>query len=456
VSTHVPALVIGAGISGLVCAYALRKAGVDAQVIEASDAAGGVIRSERRHGYLVEFGPQSFNATAAVLDLCRELGIAEQLIQAPARAPRYVLVNGELREVPFSPPAFLKSSLFSAGTKLKVLKDVLGRSTPPETEESIATFVRRKFSPELLEKLVGPFVSGIYAGDPEKLGLRSAFPSLYDAEKSSGSVIRGLMRSGKKKKGSGEKPSLQTFRDGNHTLIKALASSLSSQLRCGIQARNVRRLPVGSTGPGYEVTITSDGGNEILTTDGLIVATPTQQAAALLTGVDAEFERLLKEVTYAAVAVVSLGYSKNAVRHALEGFGFLVPRSERLRILGTVWNSSLFSNRAPESHVLLTSFVGGALDPQAAEMTPKQLIDIVHGELATILGISQPPEFSNAQLWPSAIPQYHVGHAERISRLGELLGKYPRLYVCGNYLHGPALGACIEHALKVARQAGTK
>ena len=162
------------------------KAGVDAHIIEASGVPGGVIRSERRDGYLLEFGPQSFNATPAVLNLCGDLGIEEQLVRAPSRAPRYVLVNGDCVRFRLSPPAFMKSSLFGLGTKVRVLKDVLGRSTPPETEESVAAFVRRKFSPELLEKLVGPFVSGIYAGDPEKLGLRSAFPQLYEAERSAG------------------------------------------------------------------------------------------------------------------------------------------------------------------------------------------------------------------------------------------------------------------------------
>ena len=429
---------------------------MDAHVIEASGAAGGVIRSERRDGYLLELGPQSFNATAVVLELCRELGIEGQLVQAPARAPRYVLVNGALREVPLSPPAFMKSSLFSLGTRARVLKDVLGRSTPPEAEESIAAFVRRKFSAELLEKLVGPFVSGIYAGDPEKLGLRSAFPSLYEAEKSAGSVILGLLRSGKKEKVQRVKPSLQTFRNGNHTLIEALAASVGSNLRCGVEASSVRCTPASSTGPRYELKVTSSGQEEILTTDCLIVAAPTQQAAGLLRGVHAEFESLLEKIQYAPVAVVSLGYPKSALHNSLEGFGFLVPRSAGLRILGTVWNSSLFPDRAPKGHVLLTSFVGGVLDPQAADAPTAQLVDEVHEELAKILGISQPPVFSNVQLWRRAIPQYQVGHAERISRLSELLGKHPHLHLAGNYLHGPALGACIEQALTVAGQAGIK
>ena len=315
--------------------------------------------------------------------------------------------------------------------------------------------MRRKFSAELLEKLVGPFVSGIYAGDPEKLGLRSAFPQLYEAEKSAGSVVKGLMRAGKSGKTPGEKPSLQTFRDGNQTLTDALAASLGPNIRCGVEARGVRVLSGTGMVPAFEVTLVRSG-EEVVTTDRLILATPTPQAGGLLRGVDAQFEALLEKIEYVPVAVVSLGYPHSAVSHSLEGFGFLVPRSSGLRILGSVWNSSLFANRAPEAHVLLTSFVGGALDPQITGVSEAQLADIVHSELAPILGISQAPTFSNVRVWPRAIPQYNVGHAERILRLAELRAKYPGLHLAGNYLHGPAWGACIEEALTVAGQAGIK
>ncbi len=437
------------------CAHALRLAGVDAQVIEASAKPGGVIRSERRDGYLLELGPQSFNATAAVLTLCGELGIESQLLRAPERAPRYVLVQGELREVPLSPPTFIKSSLFGLGTKFSVMKDALGRSTPPNAEESVAEFVRRKFSAELLEKLVGPFVSGIYAGDPEKLGLRSAFPQLYEAEKSAGSVVKGLMRD-RKDKTPGEKPALQSFRDGNQTLTNALATKLESNIRCGVEAREIRVIAGAGGTPTFEVTVSAAGAADVIASDRLIVATPPQQAGALLRGVDSRFEAPLQKIEYVPVAVVSLGYPRSAMRHSLDGFGFLVPRSSGLRILGTVWNSSLFANRAPEGHVLLTSFVGGALDLQISNVPESQVADIVHHELTAILGISQAPTLSNVQLWRQAIPQYNVGHAEGIVQLSELRDKHPGLHFVGNYLHGPAWGACIEEALTVAVQAGIK
>jgi oxygen-dependent protoporphyrinogen oxidase len=457
VTAHVSTLVVGAGISGLVCAYALRKAGVDAQVVESSAAPGGVIRSERRDDYLLEFGPQSFNATSALLNLCRELHIEDQLLPAPANAPRYVLVKGVLRQVPLSPPAFIASSLFSPVTKLRVLRDILGRSAPPQSDESVAAFTRRKFSRELLDKLVGPFVSGIYAGDPEKLSLRSAFPQLYEAEKSAGSVIRGLLFSAKKHTASAEKPTLQTFREGNQTLIRALAANLGSNLRCGVTAQRIRLTTASRDAtiytPIYEVTLLAKGLEEVLTTNRLIIATPAQQAANMLRGIDPQFESALSPIAYAPVAVVSLGYPKSAVQHSLDGFGFLVPRSSGLRILGTVWNSSLFPNRCPDGYVLLTSFVGGATDPGAVSLSVSEIVSTVHRELASVLGISQPPSFSHVQTWQRAIPQYNLGHIELMRQLAQMQSKYQSIRLTGNYLRGPALGACVEHALTVAQEA---
>jgi protoporphyrinogen/coproporphyrinogen III oxidase len=456
VTAHVPTLVVGAGISGLVCAYALRKAGIDPQVLESGAAPGGLIRSERREGYLLELGPQSFNATSALLNLCRELHIDDQLLQAPPGVPRYVLVKDMLRPVPLSPPAFLASSLFGPVTKLRVLRDILGRSSPPQNDESVAAFVRRKFSGELLDKLVGPFVSGIYAGDPEKLSVRSAFPHLYEAEKTAGSVIRGLLFSARKRPASAEKPTLQSFRDGNRTLIHTLAANLGSNLRCGVIAQRIRVTLASSApkiSPSFEVTLQTNGREEVLTTDRLVIATPAQEAARLLRSIDAQFESALTAIAYAPVAVVSLGYPRSAIQHSLDGFGFLVPRSAGTRILGTVWNTSLFPNRAPEGHVLLTSFVGGATDPSVVSLDESEIVSIAHRELASVLEIAQPPAFSHVQAWRRAIPQYNLGHMQHVNQLTKLQSTYPSIRLIGNYLRGPALGACVEQALTVAQEA---
>lgn len=445
---HVPALVVGGGISGLVCAYALRKSGIDAQLIEASPRPGGLINSTTRDGFLLELGPQSFAGNAALRQLCTDLGISDQLLQAPPRAPRYVLIAGALQPVPLNPPAFFTSSLISGSTKWALVRDIFGMSTPPESDESISAFIRRKFSEDLLDRLVGPFVSGIYAGDPERLSVRAAFPQLYEAEKTSGSIVRGMLRIARSKKGPRERPTLNTFRNGNETLVRSLAANLGSSLRTQTTFTGLSQHDHGS----FDVRLESNGNKESLSANCLIFATPTNVAGQLLAQLDSSFESLLAPVEYAAVAVVSLGYRKSDVGHSLDGFGFLVPRSAGLRVLGSVWNSSLFPGRAPEGHALLTSFVGGATDPSAAKLTSSQLADLVHREIAPLLSIKSDPVLSNATLWPRALPQYNLGHADRLSKIEMLRARFPGIWLTGNYLRGPAIGSCVEQALSVAEE----
>jgi oxygen-dependent protoporphyrinogen oxidase len=449
---HIQAIVVGGGISGLACAYALQKAGIEVQLVEASARPGGVIRSLSRNGYLLELGPQSFSGTAELRSLCADLGIADQLLEAPAKAPRYVLVNGTLQAVPMSPPAFFTSSLIDGPAKWALFRDIFGNSVPPKDDESVAAFVRRKFSDQLLDRLVGPFVSGVYAGDPEKLSLRSAFPQLHEAEKTSGSIVRGMMRLAQTKKGRRERPSLNTFREGNETLVRALAKRLGPGLRCDVTMTGFEKSEAGSTQQRLQfvVDLRSESGQERLVADWVILAIPTNVAAEALKQTAPESASVLEQIEYAPVAVVSLGYRKQNIGNSLNGFGFLVPRSSGLRILGTVWNSSLFPGRAPDGHVLLTTFVGGATDPSAATLRADDLVGLVHHEIAPLLSIKNDPTHCNVTIWPRALPQYNLGHRERLAKFGRPPWLPLNLSLVGNYLAGPAIGSCTEHALAVA------
>jgi oxygen-dependent protoporphyrinogen oxidase len=452
VTSHVPAIVVGGGISGLVCAFALHKAGVDARLLEASERPGGVIHSERREGFLLELGPQSFSGTEALQSLCNELSLESELLEAPPRAPRYVLIEDELRPVPLNPQAFFGSSLIGAGTKATIARDMFSKSHPPEQDESVGDFVRRKFSAELLDRLVGPFISGIYAGDPERLSLRSAFPQVHEAEKSAGSVIRGMMRQAKAgKKSSGQRRTLQSLREGNETLVRVLSAKLGTGLCPSTEVTSVESRLEGSARK-FELKIRASNREETISADHLILATPPDVAGKLLRGVNPAFESLLGAIPYAPVAIVSLGYRRSDVGNALDGFGFLVPRSEGLRILGSVWNSSLFPGRAPEGHVLLTSFVGGATDLEAATLSPQDLAALVHRELAPVLSLRQAPTFSNVQVYRRALPQYNLGHSERLAELERLRLDAQNLWFVGNYLRGPSIGVCVEQSLAVAEQ----
>src|ERR1700738_158951 len=279
------ALVIGGGISGLVCGYTLEKAGVDVLVIDASARPGGVIESELREGFLIERGPQSFSGTPHIAGLCEELGLGDETVLAPASAPRYVLVNGSVRPVPSNPVEFFASPLFSAKTKWSVLRDATGSTVPPDGGESVANFVRRKFTPQLLERMVGPFVSGIFAGNPEKLSLAAAFPQIYEAEKNAGSVIRGLLKQGR----DGQR-TLPSFRGGNAVLTRTIAGKLGESLQLGTQAIEIRK----QTG-GYIVKVLANSTAEELQTEHLILGTPTSASQKLLSQIDPGFAKPFSE-----------------------------------------------------------------------------------------------------------------------------------------------------------------
>lgn len=455
--THVQVLVIGAGISGLTAAFALQKAGMNTQIIESCSRPGGVIQSLQREGYLLECGPQSFSGNASISSLCRDLNILDQRILADSKAPRYVLIDGKLQNVPMG-PGLLLSPLMSGGTRTAILRDLFRTSQPPNPDESVASFTRRKFSSTLLDRLVGPFVSGVYAGDPEKLSLRAAFPLLHEAECASGSVLRGIfpaLKQRKAKRGNNpthERPTLQTFREGNEVLVRALAARLGSRLLCNTEAVSLQALEImpEPKAPRFSITIRNQRTEERIEAERLVIATPPGVAGSLLSPLNPEFEVQLGPVEYAAVAVVSLGYRKEDVAHPLAGFGFLVPRSSGLSVLGTVWNSSLFPGRAPQGYALLTSFVGGATNPGAIGKSPDELCTLVYNEIATILGIRREPLFSNVTAWQRALPQYNLGHSARLVALEKLRAGFPGLHFVGNYLNGPAIGTCIENALKVA------
>ena len=455
-STQVQALVVGAGISGLTTAYALQKSGITTLLFEASSRPGGVIRSEDREGFLCEYGPQSFSGTANLAAICEELDILDERVFPNPNAPRYVLLNGKLTRVPMG-PGLLASLFFGGGTRRALLRDFFGSQAAPEKDESIGDFFRRKSAPALLERLVGPFVSGIYAGDPDKLSLRAAFPLLHEAEVVAGSVTRGAlsrMRERKKKKGnsSKQKHTLQSFLGGNETLVRALAEHLGERLFCDVEVLAVDPLDPGheANAPRFHLTLRTTRGEERIEAERLVLAAAPDAAGRILTRLNPAFMTVFEEIPFAPVAVISLGYRIADVGNELNGFGFLVPRSAGLNVLGTVWNSSLFPGRAPEGYVLLTSFLGGATNPGIVQKSSEELASLVHRELTPLLSIRNQPMFSNVTVWQKALPQYNVGHLARLAAIEKMRNAFPGLYFAGNYLHGPAIGACVDHALKVA------
>jgi oxygen-dependent protoporphyrinogen oxidase len=344
-----------------------------------------------------------------------------------------------------TPQALLASSLLGVNSRFKIAAEPFKRTKPPTAEESVADFVRRKFGHEILEYLVAPFVSGVYAGDPEKLSLKAAFPTLEEWEREYGSVLRGAVKSRSASEKRAGPPALCSFPRGVGSLGNALGSKLGESLRLGAQVTSVSH-------PGsYEVSVVQGGKNETLSATAVVIATPAYAAAHLVASLASPLAHTLSGVAYAPVAVVATGYYGRQITSELAGFGFLVPRGEKVRTLGTVWNSSLFPGHAPEGMVALTSFIGGATDPSIIELPDAEIAAIVQRENAHILGITGSPVTTAVWKYPKALPQYNLGHAHIVEAIRDGERANPGLFFCGNYLEGPSLGKCVETANQTAQ-----
>lgn len=438
-------LVIGGGISGLACAYRLKQLGAEVRLLEQAPRVGGVVQSEHVQGFQFDLGPQSFLSNETILRLVAELGLEDRMVQANPRAPRFVLTDGKLCAVPMSPPALIRTPLISGATKLRLLGEPFRKSQPPVNDESVAAFARRKFGADLLENLLAPFVSGVYAGDPERISFRSAFPSAHQWEVQHGSVIRGAMKS-RPAKGT-SRPVLTSFRGGLETLMHMLAESLGPAVETGVEACSLSK-----SASGFELQTRTAGALAQRTAPTVLLAAPAYASAKLLAGLAPVAAESLTRIEYAPVAVANYGYRRGQVRHMLDGFGFLVPRTQGLRTLGTIWGSSLFPGRTPEGMVSLTSFLGGATDRALLDLADDAILQIAAEENARVLGITGPPVLARLYRYTHAIPQYNLGHGELLARMHRDLARLPGLFVAGNYLQGPAVGTCVETAFAAAEQ----
>jgi len=445
--TPFPAIVIGGGISGLACSFHLQQAGIPVRLLEADERPGGVIATEELDGFRFELGPQSFLSTEPLLKLIDALSLKNELLHADPRAPRYILFRGKLVPAPLAPPSLLTTPLLGAGTKYRLVTEMFRRTVPPPNDESIAAFVRRKFGDELLDRLVAPFVSGVYAGDPEKLSLRASFPKLHEFEMKYGSVLRGAMKS-RPAKGA-PRPGLCSFREGMETLPRALAARLGDALLTETSVTAARHGKANGNSS-FEVDVTRGSHRETLLASALIMAAPLNAASEILKEVSDKFAAPFARIQYAPIAVVAAAYRRDQMRHPANGFGFLVPRSERRRVLGTVWNSSLFPGRAPEDMTSFTSFAGGATDPELFSKSDDEIAEIICGEVGQILGITGPPVTYLVNRYVRALPQYNLGHTDTVLELSAVASVIPGLFLAGNYLSGPSIGSCVEQANQTA------
>lgn len=447
-NSHNQILVIGAGLTGLTAACALKQRGASVTVLELSSRSGGAVRSERVDGFLVEHGPNSMMTNDEEVRAFLRASDLDGGIVTPLAKKRFLVRGGHPVAMPSGPAGAVGTPLFSLAGKIRVLAEPFvprGR----EDDESLADLVRRRLGSEMLSYAIEPFVAGIYAGNPEKLSARYGFPKLWNLERNYGSFIRGAV----KLRRSGPPQQMLSFRDGMEALPVRLAEILGNDLHCGVRLEKISRESDGR----WHAVWSEGGENRETSADRVICAVPAFAAPDipwqddLLTSLD-----FLREIEYPPVTVVALGFRRADVRHPLDGFGMLVPAVEQRKILGTIFSSSLFPGRAPEDHVLLTTFVGGSRQPRLAAIGDDALVEDVCRDLRDLLGTSGEPVFRKIVRWPRAIPQYNTGYGRFLTAMENLEAAWPGLHLAGNYRGGIAAVQCIHNGLRLAEQLHAK
>lgn len=432
--------VIGGGISGLTTAFLLKKKGLDVTLFEAADSVGGNIKTTTRDGYTIEQGPNSLLKSPKLVQLVKLLKLEDQVLPAdPAAKKRYILAGGKLEAL--GPKSFV-NGYFSLKTIFGLVREPFVRSRSPE-HESVADFVSRRIGPEFLDKAIDPFVSGVYAGDPHDLSMRSAFPKLYEMERDHGSLIVATIRR-KKEKTDEDFPRTFSFRGGLATWIKALSDDLGDSIKL---SRRVTAID-GLDGEGFHVN-----GEEF---DAVVISTPAFVASVLIAGRDEQLAGTLSEVKYPKLAVVILGFNSEKIKTKLDGFGFLIASKENRPILGTLYHSAVFPERAPDGRQMLVTFVGGVRSGDLLDAkSDDELKTLVLGQLGEILGVTGEPDFVHIKRWEKAIPQYRIGYEDITAACSEFEKKNRGIYFCSNFYRGISMGDCVKNAFATAESVET-
>ncbi|CAA7398615.1 unnamed protein product [Spirodela intermedia] len=470
-------VVVGAGISGLCTAQALivrpvggGKGTPEVLVTEARDRVGGNITTVERDGYLWEEGPNSFQPSDAVLTMAVDSGLKDDLVLGDPDAPRFVLWQGKLRPVPAKPTDLPFFDLMSIGGKLRAGFGAIGlRPPPPSREESVEEFVRRNLGDEVFERLIEPFCSGVYAGDPSKLSMKAAFGKVWKLEQTGGSIIGGTFKAIQERSKNPKPPrdprlptpkgqTVGSFSKGLAMLPNAIVSRLGDRVKLSWKLASIEK----SEGKGYVLTYDTPEGVVSVAADCVVLTVPSYIASNLLRPLSNDAAEALAKFYYPPVAAVTISYPSESIRSEslidgqLKGFGQLHPRSQGVETLGTIYSSSLFPNRAPPGRVLLLNYIGGATNAGIVSKSESDLVESVDRDLRKMLikVNAVEPLVHGVRVWPQAIPQFLVGHLDRLDAAKSALsrGGLDGLILGGNYVAGVALGRCVEGAYETAAQ----
>ncbi|TYO98970.1 protoporphyrinogen oxidase [Geothermobacter ehrlichii] len=454
-------IVIGGGISGLAAAHAIEqqaeKAGlkITTTVLEKEQRLGGKIWSIRDQGFLCEWGPNGFlDNKPMTLELCENIGIGERLLRSSDNArKRFIYSEGRLHRLPESGPAFLRSQLISWPGKFRLAGELFVPRRRSDDDESLADFARRRLGREALDKLIAPMVSGIFAGDPEQMSLQSCFPRICELEREFGGLLKAMIKLARKKRqerkegkqvagAAGPGGILTSFAGGIQELTDSLGGAVRGDIRLGIEVTAIRKLA-----DGFRVEL-ADG--DSLEAEVVLSCAPAWALKTMAEPLGADIDELLEQIPYSPMNVVCFGYQREKIPLDLNGFGYLIPRNEGCHILGTLWDSSIFTHRAPEGMVLLRSMMGGATFTEAIELSENQVVAAVRADLERIMGIKAEPDFIRVFRHRRAIPMYLLEHRRRVAALEERLTELPGLFVSGNAFYGVGLNDCVHAGNQVA------
>lgn len=450
--------VIGGGISGLATAHRLIELNskLNVTVFEQADRTGGVLDTQLRDGFMLEWGADNFITTVPwAVELCRRIGFEDQLIQTDeAHRGAFVVSKGRLRRIPqgfiiMAPSRVwpvITTPILSPLAKMRMAGEYFVRKRKDDSDESLAAFVTRRFGRQTYDRLVQPLIGGIYTGDPSKLSLQSTMPRFRDMEKSHGSLIRAVMSQAKKQPKSDRNSSGGRYsmfvapRDGISSLVQAIVDRLPADgIRVASEITGLERQLDGS----WHLTVDAEKQNSE-PFDAVVIATPAKSAAQLVADLDADLSRELSEIHHSGCSIVTLAYQRSQVAHPLDGFGFVVPAVENRKILSGSFSSVKYPGRAPDGHVLMRVFIGGALQPELVDLPDEQVTEIAVQELAELLGTRGDPSLVRIARLPASMPQYYVGHRQRVSEIRERAASIGGLFLTGNAYDGVGIPFCIK------------
>jgi oxygen-dependent protoporphyrinogen oxidase len=439
--------ILGAGISGLATAFWLNKDGFDLTVLESINEPGGSMITRYEDGFLIDYGPNSgLETTPLIGQIVEEIGLKVEMIYADEKAnKRYILKNDQLHALPTSPGAFLKTKLFSTKAKLRLLAEPFVVKSKEGYYQSISEFVKRRLGQEFLDYAINPFVAGVFAGDPDRLSVKSAFPKLYRLEELYGGLFKGLVLGAKDRKKQAEQSKqsarMFSFERGMQSFPKSIAAKLGDKIKYNCHVENV----VKSENK-FKVLYHHNSKSEEIVTDVVLSTIPAYQAASIFDDKENQLFDHLNKIYYPPVKVLYIGFRKTVVGQVLDGFGFLIPEKENKAFLGAIWSSTIFPFRARDDLAAFTLFIGGARSPELLDNENEKLVHNVIEEFKKIMNIDSDPIFIKEMLWPKAIPQYSIGYIEHEKYFQKFEMSNPGIFLSGNYRGGISVGDCIKNS----------